>query len=126
MILNHGTNRTEIQFPNLSIFLSYSTPVAIHDLILRKVWVTETKYSNTTSRHINKWIDLLVSERGFPYISTSPESYGKMKQEAIQHTWNSYVMSGNEPRAITASGSIHLEDKSKSGMESRIHGILDE
>ena len=71
MVISHGTNRTEIQFPKLHVFLSYSTPVAMHDLVMKKVWTTENRYSNTTTKHINKWIDLLVSERGFPYISSA-------------------------------------------------------
>lgn len=48
-------NQTEIQTENKSILFSYKTPVAafVDDNFYR----TKKKWSVTTSKHINKWLD---------------------------------------------------------------------
>ena len=56
MILRQlGSNQTELSFNNgNSIFFSYETPVAGYDAV-DGFFKTETYYSKTTSRHINKY-----------------------------------------------------------------------
>ena len=58
MILRQlGSNQTELSLNNgNSIFFSYETPVAGFDSD-DGFFKTETYYSKTTSRHINKWVD---------------------------------------------------------------------
>ena len=49
-----GSNQTEIIMNNGNhVLFSYETPVAVSTV--NGMYVTETKYSNTTTRHINKW-----------------------------------------------------------------------
>lgn len=51
-----GPNRTEVRIGDLTVFFSYSTPVAAYVPALG--WVrTAEKFSVTTSRHINQWLD---------------------------------------------------------------------
>lgn len=53
---NLGANRTEIQVnQNCQIFVSYETPVAAH--IGGYFYRTRARFSQTTSRHINQWLD---------------------------------------------------------------------
>ena len=69
---NVGSNMTEITTAKGQILFSYETPVAA---ILRKApegldeWCTvvrtSQKWSQTTTRHINKWLDGLNAE-GMP------------------------------------------------------------
>lgn len=42
---------------NVEILFSYETPVSVLVNSTGEVLKTSTKYSNTTSRHINKWLD---------------------------------------------------------------------
>lgn len=56
MILHtFGENRTEIQIGNVAIFFSYSTPVACY-IGGMGYFRTMEKHSNTTTKHINKWL----------------------------------------------------------------------
>jgi len=49
-----GSNQTEVIMNNGNhVLFSYETPVAVSTV--NGMYVTETKYSNTTTRHINKW-----------------------------------------------------------------------
>jgi hypothetical protein len=50
-----GKNQTEIHIENKVIFISYETPVAA--CIDGKFFKTDKKWSTTTSKHINAWID---------------------------------------------------------------------
>ena len=50
-----AANQTEVETANARIFFSYKTPVAAY-VFGRGFVRTENFYSNTTSRHINKWI----------------------------------------------------------------------
>tara|TARA_B100000686_G_C16421622_1_gene777458 strand:- start:451 stop:693 length:243 start_codon:yes stop_codon:yes gene_type:complete len=51
-----GSNQTELIFNDgTEVLFSYETPVAV--LTVNGMYVTETKYSSTTSRHINKWCE---------------------------------------------------------------------
>jgi|TARA_B100000287_G_C20316807_1_gene656140 hypothetical protein len=52
-----ATNQTEISFKNgVQVFFSYGTPVAAY-CPSRGYIKTENKWSTTTSRHINKWLE---------------------------------------------------------------------
>ena len=57
---NVGRNQTEIEIGGLRIFYSYRTPVAYYDR--GKHFVTDKKYSMTTTRHINQWLAGMPSE----------------------------------------------------------------
>ena len=52
-----GSNQTVIESDggNTQIFFSYKTPVAA--FVLGKLYKTEKHWSQTTSKHINRWID---------------------------------------------------------------------
>ena len=53
-VVNIGSNMTEVDTGSALILVSYSTPVAasISGSFIR----TAKKHSNTTTRHINKWL----------------------------------------------------------------------
>ncbi len=56
-----GNNETEITTKEgVQLFFSYETLVAARTM--KNVYVTENKYSNTTTKHINKWLDGLKYE----------------------------------------------------------------
>ena len=49
-----GSNQTELIFNDgTHVLFSYETPVAVSTV--DGMFVTEQKYSTTTTRHINKW-----------------------------------------------------------------------
>ena len=50
-----GSNQTEITTSNARILFSYKTPVAA--FVDGAAYRTEKKWSVTTSRHINQWLD---------------------------------------------------------------------
>jgi hypothetical protein len=54
-IKNIGKNKTELHINDKIIFISYETPVAA--CIDGQFFVTEKKWSTTTSKHINTWIN---------------------------------------------------------------------
>lgn len=54
---NIGSNMTEVITSKYSILVSYETPVAYYDYFSGKYYRTSHKWSNTTTRHINKWLD---------------------------------------------------------------------
>lgn len=58
-----GPNQTELLHGNLRIFYSYNRPVAIVDVFKHIAYRTTQHYSNTTSRHANKWL------RGQGYVT---------------------------------------------------------
>jgi hypothetical protein len=51
-----GSNQTEVTLnPNIQVLFSYETPVAcVHH---GEVFRTDKKWSVTTSKHINRWLD---------------------------------------------------------------------
>ena len=51
-----GANKTQVDLADgTSVFFSYKTPVAA--LVPGKGWIrTRTRYSATTTKHINQWI----------------------------------------------------------------------
>jgi hypothetical protein len=61
-----GKNKTELHIGNKIIFISYETPVAA--CIDGKFFKTDKKWSTSTSKHINAWIDgkkAETKEQGF-------------------------------------------------------------
>ena len=53
-----GANQTEVTLANGSIVLfSYETPVACYSNDDGKYYKTNMKWSKTTSKHINAWVD---------------------------------------------------------------------
>ena len=57
-----GANKTQVDLADgTSVFFSYSTPVAA--LVPGKGWIrTRTRYSVTTTKHINQWIEAPATE----------------------------------------------------------------
>jgi hypothetical protein len=54
-VTNIGSNMTEIRCGGYTILVSYETPVAAFDS--NGFYKTSKYHSNTTSKHINKWLD---------------------------------------------------------------------
>jgi len=52
-----GANQTEVETKLGTVFVSYKTPVAIKMNDGTGFFRTEQKFSVTTTRHINKWLD---------------------------------------------------------------------
>jgi hypothetical protein len=59
-----GANMTEVRYGTKYVLFSYQTPVAYMDEE-QNVFVTSKKWSNTTSKHISKW----VNSRSFTKVS---------------------------------------------------------
>ena len=51
-----GSNQTELTFNKGQVLFSYKTPVAAYTPSLGYIR-TATKWSSTTTRHINKWLE---------------------------------------------------------------------
>lgn len=52
-----ASNMTLLKTPDSLVLFSYSTPVALYELKTYRYFRTGKKWSKTTSRHINKWLD---------------------------------------------------------------------
>lgn len=52
-------NMTEIDINTKRILFSYKTPVAYFDRLTNTYHKTSSRWSNTTQRHINKWVNHL-------------------------------------------------------------------
>ena len=52
-----ASNMNLIDTPDLIVLFSYSTPVASYDKHTYDYHRTAKKWSKTTTRHINKWLD---------------------------------------------------------------------
>ena len=50
-----GSNQTELEIKGARVLFSYSTPVACESV--GKRYRTAKRWSNTTTRHINKWLN---------------------------------------------------------------------
>lgn len=57
-LLPQGSNRTVVVLDNANILFSYETPVAA--VIDASYYRTEKKWSQTTTNHINAWLDGVV------------------------------------------------------------------
>ena len=55
IVRNIKANVTEVDTQEYTILISYSTPVAARQRDTGDEYVTETRWSNTTTRHIRKW-----------------------------------------------------------------------
>ena len=53
------SNQIEIRHGENAFLVSYKTPVAAY--VKGKFYRTSTKFSRTTSKHINKWLDGAVA-----------------------------------------------------------------
>ena len=52
-----GSNMTEVELGNgITVLFSYKTPVAYHKSGVG-YFKTDCRWSSTTTRHINKWLD---------------------------------------------------------------------
>jgi hypothetical protein len=61
-----GSNQTELQMDGVTILFSYRTPVAcIHG---GEAYKTEKKWSKTTTKHINKWLEY------YDWVNLKPQS----------------------------------------------------
>lgn len=58
-----GSNMTEVIVNGATVLFSYETPVACE--LHGKIYKTEKKWSKTTSRHINKWLEGRVAEEAY-------------------------------------------------------------
>jgi hypothetical protein len=54
-------NMNEVITNNGKVLFSYKTPVAYHSFNDNEYYKTAMKWSNTTTRHINKWLDGVVA-----------------------------------------------------------------
>lgn len=54
---NIGSNMTVLTRDDSCILFSYETPVAVLDHRRNEYLKTDVKYSMTTTKHINKWIN---------------------------------------------------------------------
>ena len=52
-----ASNMTLLDTPQALVLFSYATPVASYDKKTYNYSRTEKKWSKTTTRHINKWLD---------------------------------------------------------------------
>ncbi len=60
-VRNVGSNMTELVTDGCTVLFSYETPVAAYTPTQGYVR-TAKRYSQTTTRHINKWLDGLNAE----------------------------------------------------------------
>lgn len=59
----YGENQTELQIRHVAIFFSYNTPVACY-IGGMGYFKTSEKHSQTTTKHINKWlVGVMVQEK---------------------------------------------------------------
>lgn len=63
-MVKYGNNELEMLFGDTRLFYSYTTLVAIYEPETKTIYVADTKYSKTTSKHINKWVSLVKEEQG--------------------------------------------------------------
>ena len=72
---NIGSNQTELDLGFVQVFFSYETPVAAR-LTDGTLVRTDERYSVTTTKHINKWLNgcdaLTVSQDRISFLLTTP------------------------------------------------------
>ena len=77
VMIKYGNNELEMIYGDTRVFYSYTTIVAVYEPEANTIYVAETKYSKTTSKHINKWVSLVkekekdCSEGSFKSLSLS-------------------------------------------------------
>jgi len=71
-----GSNMTELDLGLVQVFFSYETPVAAR-LTDGTLIRTDERYSVTTTKHINKWLQgceaLTVSQDRISFLLTAPK-----------------------------------------------------
>ena len=86
-IKNVGSNMTQVGFNGNQILYSYSTPVAAWDNERGEYVRTDKFWSQTTSRHINKWIGKVysnvhhVSQSGIDNLADFHQSHLEPKHD---------------------------------------------
>lgn len=75
-----ASNMTEVETGKYSVLFSYKTPVAYKLLGLSTVSITDKKWSQTTTRHINKW--LASFQYDAPTVKVSQESIDDLFDKA--------------------------------------------
>lgn len=55
-----AANMTELVLNEWRVLFSYKTPVAAQDRRTKTVYTTQKRWSNTTTKHVNKWVWELV------------------------------------------------------------------
>lgn len=67
-------NMTELYLDNYVVLFSYETPVAYRERKTGDIYKTSVKYSNTTARHVNKWVqDNLLKCGHLPILECSQD-----------------------------------------------------
>jgi len=51
-----GSNQTTLKNKCIEVFYSYSTPVVIKDTFLKKVYYTSERFSQTTTKHVSRYL----------------------------------------------------------------------
>lgn len=59
---NLGEHQNELIYDTTTVLISYSTPVAYIDHNTGIAYKTKQKWSVTTSKHINKWLNSYSAE----------------------------------------------------------------
>lgn len=77
-LVQKGSNQTELKLNDYIVFFSYQTPVAAIDRCNGQAYVTDKKWSKTTSRHINAWLGQLPN----------PKDYKMCDQEFLDNLLN--------------------------------------
>ena len=77
-VQNYGSNQTLIEDAGIAVFYSYETPVVLISdpnpaLYPRRCFITDKKWSTTTSKHINKFLRDQCIERGVSNITSVPQ-----------------------------------------------------
>ena len=86
---NVGSNMTELVLGRTSVLFSYETPVAGWDD--KGAFRTDTRYSSTTTKHINKYLG------GKDIGRTVPQSYINELVTPLPHSQSTLAL----PRAAT-------------------------
>ena len=82
-----GLTRSEVRLSNGTVvFFSYQTPVAaVHE---GKLYITDKKYSQTTSKHISIW----TRGKGRDAVSASEEFLAKLLPRAAVHNSSQEIL----------------------------------
>ncbi len=65
-------NVTELEYSNGYVLFSYKTPVVVTMKSTGEVFVTNKKWSRTTRKHINQWLnDFPITKDDIKYVNQS-------------------------------------------------------
>ena len=82
-----ASNMTEVETSKARVLFSYRTPVAAY-VFGRGYVKTEKWYSVTTTRHINKWIEMDMPVSGYMSVTTE-----KVEQTYLDNLVQGVIMS---------------------------------